>query len=154
MKVYLAAPYSMKNTVSEAAEELRGLGIEVTSRWLTEPHDPKIHMSALQPKDHEIYGTRDIEDVAKADLMVLWTDPTQSIIRQGRTAEMGMGLMINHLGRYYPILVVGMQYENIFHYQKNVEHFESWEKVRTALEMMQANYNQVMEEVRQHNQGL
>lgn len=128
MKTYLAAPYSTKEYVTKCAQELRDLGIIVTSSWLNEPHVPGMQMSELTPEQHQKYAMRDEIDVREADVFVFFTDPTGIIVRGGRHVEFGMAVI---LGK--PICVVGNQHENIFHFLPNVFHFESWDTAKTRL---------------------
>ncbi len=132
LKVYLAAPYLMKDEIQARAEELRASGIVVTSSWLTEPHAPSTQMADITPEQHRTYAIQDMKDVRAADILVFWTDPTKTIIRAGRHVEFGVALGIG-LTRKIPIFVVGTEYENIFHYMPQVTHFDSWEKVKDLL---------------------
>jgi nucleoside 2-deoxyribosyltransferase len=124
MNVYLAAPYSMKDTIRERAAELRRLGITVTSSWIDEPHKPSTQMHELSHEEHQKYAKQDIDDIVHADIFVFHTDPTGTIVRGGRHVEFGMALMHG-----IPVLVVGMEYENIFHHCSKVHHFASWTEV-------------------------
>ena len=66
------------------------------------------------------------------------TDPTRTIIRQGRTAELGMVLGLNVVrNKKVPVFVVGLEDENIFHHAPEVSHFEGWEEVRDLLLSLQ-----------------
>ena len=85
-------------------------------------------MHELPHEDHQVYALRDIEDVRAADILVLFTDPTKTIFRAGRHVEFGMAIILG-----IPILVVGGEYENIFHHLPQVIHFSTWEKVKTHL---------------------
>lgn len=138
MKVYLAAPYRSKDQINVYAAELRKGGITVTSTWLDEPHKPATQMAELTHEEHQKYAIQDIKDVASADVLVLWTDPTRTIIRQGRTAELGMVLGLNVVrNKKVPVFVVGLEDENIFHHAPEVSHFESWAQVRDMLLSLQ-----------------
>ena len=128
MKVYLAAPYVRKDEIKARAEELREAGIEVTSSWLEEPHKPSIQMHELTHEEHQEYAMNDVRDVLAADLLVFFTDPTKAIIRAGRHVEFGMAV-----ARYMPIVVVGCEFENIFHHLSNVTHYESWTEAKQML---------------------
>jgi nucleoside 2-deoxyribosyltransferase len=131
MKIYLAAPYSRKDEINKYAAELRAGGVIVTSSWLEEPHKPDTQMQDLPHDINQGYAVQDVKDVAAADILILWTDPTKSIIRQGRTAELGIWIGLNHARhRHAPVFVVGLEDENIFHHCPEVSHFESWELVR------------------------
>ena len=133
MKIYLAAPYHRKDEIKKYAISLRGFNIEVTSTWLDEPHSPTTEMRELSHEQHQKYAIKDVDDVVIADGLVIFTDPTQSIVRQGRTAEMGMAIAINRMVRPMPIFVVGNLYENIFHHMTDVQHFEDWDTTKKAV---------------------
>ena len=131
MNVYIAAPYRMKELIKERAAELRAGGVVVTSTWIDEPHKPSTQMQDLTHEEHQAYAVQDVKDVMAADILLLHTDPTKSIVRQGRTVEMGIFVgrrAATH--RALPIFVVGLEYENIFHHLPQVTHFATWEEVR------------------------
>jgi nucleoside 2-deoxyribosyltransferase len=133
LKAYLAAPYSMKDVIKERAAELRAAGVEVTSRWLEEPHRPTTQLHELTREDHQFYALQDVEDVRNADILVFQTDETKTIIRAGRHVEFGIAIGIALERAFFPIFVVGQDHENIFHYLPQVTHFESWEVVKNYL---------------------
>ena len=138
MNVYLAAPYSMKDTIAERAKDLADFGILCTSTWVTEPHDPKIQMSELTPEYHQKYAIQDVQDVQRSDIFVFHIDPSKTIVRGGRHVEFGIfiGLHANYDGSLRePIFVVGEDHENIFHYLPNVRHFANWEAALNALKI-------------------
>jgi nucleoside 2-deoxyribosyltransferase len=85
-------------------------------------------MQELTSAEHQAYALQDVEDVKAADVLVFWTDPTKAIVRGGRHAEFGMAVILG-----IPILVVGKEHENIFHYLSDVTHFETWYDVREKL---------------------
>ena len=132
LKVYLAAPFQWKDEINKRADELRALGIEVTSSWLLEPHKPTTQMHEVDPKIREQYAIRDVADVSAADILVFQPDTTKTIIRAGRHVEFGIAIGIG-ISRPLPIFVVGDDYENIFHHLPQVRHFPSWGHVTTAL---------------------
>ena len=132
MKVYIAAPYSMKDTIKERAAELNALGIIVTSSWLNEPHKPTTQMSELPHEVHQKYAVQDVLDVAAAEIIVFHTDPTKTIVRAGRHVEFGIAVGIG-LTRQMDIFVVGEDRENIFHHLPQVRHFATWEAAKNAL---------------------
>jgi nucleoside 2-deoxyribosyltransferase len=139
LKVYLAAPYSMKDVIKARAEELRAAGVEVTSSWLDEPHAPNTQMHEVTPAEHRQYALQDVKDVAAANVVVFHTDPTKTLIRAGRHVEFGIAVGLG-LSRALPIFVVGDERENIFHYLPQVTHFYSWESVKELLcELTTAN---------------
>jgi nucleoside 2-deoxyribosyltransferase len=128
MRVYIAAPYSMKDIIALRAKELADHGIECTSTWVTEPHKPTIQMDELAAAQHRFYAIQDVNDVKRAHIMVFHTDPTKTLVRAGRHVEFGMAAVLN-----IPILVVGEERENIFHYLPFVEHFPTWEAALNEL---------------------
>lgn len=128
MRVYLAAPYSYKEQLRVYRSELKSIGITVTSRWLDEPESPKVVLSEVDNELKKKYARQDYIDVAAADAVVFFTDPTHTIVRGGRHVEFGLALAWE-----LPVFVVGEK-ENIFHYFRNVHHFENWEQTKNALE--------------------
>jgi nucleoside 2-deoxyribosyltransferase len=132
LKVYLAAPYVMKDVIQERATELRVVGIEITSSWINEKHKPTVQMHEITKEEHQQYALQDIQDVVAADILVFHTDPTKTIVRGGRHVEFGIAIGIG-LTRHMPILVVGQDHENIFHYLPQVTHWDSWDQVKKAL---------------------
>ncbi len=132
LRVYFAAPYSTKETMRVYAEELRARDIIVTSSWLEETEKPSVQLQEVSEAKNREYALRDVQDVSAADILVLWTDPTKKIIRQGRTAELGVAVGIG-LTRVLPIFIIGNEYENIFHYLPQVTRFSTWDEARQRL---------------------
>jgi nucleoside 2-deoxyribosyltransferase len=129
MRVYIAAPYSMKDTIKQDADDLLKYNITCTSSWVLEPHKPTTQMQDLTHETHQKYALQDVEDVLQADVLVFHTDPTKTIVRGGRHVEFGMAVMMNRLGSSTPIYCVGMEEENIFHHLPQVKHFATWADV-------------------------
>ena len=50
LKVYLAAPYQMKELIRDRTLELQTLGINVTSSWVNEPEKPTIEVHEVAPQ--------------------------------------------------------------------------------------------------------
>jgi nucleoside 2-deoxyribosyltransferase len=134
MKIYLAAPYVQKPDIEQCAAELRKGGVVVTSSWLDEPHKPSTQMHELTHEEHQAYAIRDVKDVRAADVLVLFTEPTKTIVRAGRHVEFGIAVQ-----RGIPIYVVGEEYENIFHHLPKVVHFKHWSVLRDFLIQMADN---------------
>lgn len=130
LKVYLAAPYSWKEQMQAYRTELNDMNVEVTSRWLDEPHKPTTQIGDLEPPDFQKYAIQDVNDVRYADVLIFFTDPTKTIVRGGRHVEFGIALE-----RGMDIYVLG-PHENIFHYLANVTHFENWDQLKNALQRM------------------
>src|SRR5215831_1650625 len=108
MRVYIAAPYSCKESARIYALEFIKCGIEITSRWLEEPEAPSVQLKDVSTETLRRYAQQDIEDVLAADLLVFLTDETKSLIRAGRHVEFGVAL-----GKRIPIYVLG-EPENLF----------------------------------------
>lgn len=121
MKIYLAAPYQRKDFINLLATELRKLGLEVTSSWLNEPHSSNTQPQELTEEKRREYAIQDVIDIRRADIFVLFTDPSKTITRAGRHVEFGIALE-----RGMPIYVIGSERENLFHYYPGVMHFADW----------------------------
>jgi nucleoside 2-deoxyribosyltransferase len=128
IKIYLAAGYSKKNEIRERANELRQLGVEVTSRWLDEPHDPNHVMGELTPEDYREIAVVDIEDIRRAGSFALFTqDPTVPFVRGGRMVEFGYAI-----AKEKRVFVIGPR-ENIFVYLPQVEVYATWEEFKERM---------------------
>jgi len=128
MKVYLAAQYPWKDTITKYAEQLRANGIEVTSSWLEEPHAPNTKLQQLPDEQHTYYAMNDLNDVDRSDMLVLFSvDPSTAVPRGGRHVEFGYAL-----GKRMPVIVVGPK-ENIFHYLPCVRHVANFESLLNLL---------------------
>ena len=131
LKVYLAAPYVMKDLMKARAETLRNLGIEVTSTWLDEPFKPTQGPEDLTPEQNRDLAENDISDIHDSHIMVFQPDDTKTIVRAGRHVEFGIALALE-----MSIFVVGETRENIFHYGPNVTHFPTFTHVvRTLVDL-------------------
>ena len=117
MKIYLATKYLAKERLLAPRDQITKLGHNVVSRWLDEAADADTH--------HEMYqaAIRDLEDIRKADLLIL--DTFDEDYRAGREVEFGMALGLNR-----EVWLVGPR-RNIFHHL--VPHFDSWPDVLDCL---------------------
>jgi nucleoside 2-deoxyribosyltransferase len=114
MKVYLAAPYAVRDTVRDLAAELARIGFTITSSWLDEKHDitPGTEKAATDLTDAQVsaHARQDMNDIDVSDLLVLFT-------AKACGAEGGGGRHIETgyaLARGIPVIVVGDP-ENVFH---------------------------------------
>lgn len=139
MRVYLAAMYARKQEMQAKAEELRALGIEVTSRWLLETSKPGI---ALKEAQQEL-GTKglrgiartDIQDILRADVTALFTeDPGLPTVRGGRHFESGFAYAVSFYSNGQCKLITVGPRENIFHFLPDVQNFPTWEQAKQYLE--------------------
>ena len=136
MKVYLAAPYSRKDQIKAYSEELHAWGIDTTSSWVDEPHVPDIQMHELTHQDHQKYAERDVADIVSANCLILFTDPTKTIVRAGRHVEFGIALGLREAGKSMLLWVVGSEFENIFHHLSGITRFQNWGAAKVALRAM------------------
>lgn len=128
--IYLAAQYSQKDDIAVKSAELRAADYVVTSTWTDEPHDAHMSVKDVTPEDLLMYAERDLREIRKADIFVLFTvDPDQPTKRGGRHVEFGyaMGLDVD-------LCIIGPR-ENIFHFLKDdVQVFEDWDEFVAWLE--------------------
>lgn len=136
MKVYLAARYTRREELCGYAEQLRQLGLEVTSRWLEGNHElPKTPagdaVDGVPVYDTKIRGKfarEDYLDCLSADVTISFTEePRSSNGRGGRHVEFGIALAN---GQH--VIVVGHR-ENVFHCLEEVEFCETWADALTEL---------------------
>lgn len=100
LKVYIAAPFPIRDRAVSVMHVLELKGIEVTSRWLKAPD--------TMTDEH---ARKDLDDVAAADvLLALNPDGWEERGTGGRHVELGYALA---LGK--PVLLVGER-SNIFHH--------------------------------------
>lgn len=111
--VYLSARFDRRDELNRYRDELESLGIEVTSRWLTDP-TPDLTDDAWR-----ILAAKDRGDVARADVFILFAERDRDG-GGGRHVEFGMALA---LGKR--LIVVG-EVENLFQRLEGVEVVSSW----------------------------
>lgn len=124
MKVYLAAPYSLRNEIRYATKALlEDHGHTVTSRWLEEAHaiSPASTGPASGFSDEAAakFAMDDLEDIRGSQALVMYTgDPWKRDHHTGgRHLETGYAL-----GLGIPVLIFGPEPENIFHRLPGVLH--------------------------------
>ena len=130
MRVYLAGPYQWKERLGIYRSALLQAGLECTSTWLDEAEKPDTQLHEVYEQTLEKYAECDLEDVERADALVLFAVPPTDapIPRAGRHVEFGYALALQ-----IPIIVVGCK-ENIFHYLKRrVQHAETWDAALATL---------------------
>lgn len=114
MKIYLAGPYAARTTLAGYAEELRSIGITVTSTWLDETHDINAGTegaaTALTDSQVALHAATDIDDVRRSDILVLFTAASVGCEGGGgRHVETGIAIALHK-----PVLIIG-EPENVFH---------------------------------------
>lgn len=118
MRIYIAAPFIMKETCRVYERVLREAGHIMTSRW----HG----LDGENLKDGDEWARKDIADVAAADAL-LAVNPIEwmNAGTGGRHVEFGAALM---LGK--KIVIIGVR-SNIFHHMSDVVLIDTceWEKL-------------------------
>lgn len=132
LRVYLAARFSRRDELREYAADLAALGIDVTSRWLTEEHPEIIEEPGgeLSGSTEELAGIayNNLADIRGADILVLFTEPVDRPPRRnGRMVELGYALGLSKTA-----IIVGPR-ENVFCWQTGVLAFEDFDVARQWL---------------------
>ncbi len=109
--VYLAGRFSRRDEFNGYAKTLRVAGFRVDARWLVENHEWYGEHDAAAIEAARGFARDDLEDVARADAVLVFTEPPNpgGRNRGGRHVEFGIAL---GLGK--DIYVVGSP-ENVFH---------------------------------------
>lgn len=144
-RIYLAGPSAWHPRLRMYANELRAMGMTVTSRWLDE--DPSVlngEIDRLSDKYCADVAFRDVQDIAACNIFVLFT-PTEdeldnpeiskkSWARGSRHYELGISSGLRLLNaalsgmiNTYPFIIVCGPRENIFHAQEHIERFDNWD---------------------------
>lgn len=147
MKVYLANFFSKKAQVADYAEELKALGIGVTSRWFNESIPHNAEMSEVPEAYHRETAVADVEDILNADAFVIFTsEPADleaisksALARGGRHWETGFAFAAGK-----EVILCG-QRENVFHYLPDVLQFDTWADVKDYLTLAKGNEYQTVE---------
>lgn len=124
MKLYIAAPWVRQSETRDRAEQLKSLGIEVTSRWLTE--DPEAEQTPTYQQERALI---DLEDIRAADYFVLLAEHDSRT--GGKHFETGYAYAIGKR-----VLVVG-RHENVFHHLPEIVYVSSWDNAMTKLHFVQ-----------------
>jgi nucleoside 2-deoxyribosyltransferase len=124
MRIYIAAAYSRKFSVQDAAAILEAKGHDVVSTWHQEIYLPTVQLKELSPGVLRDLAFRDIKELSDCDTLVFFAEPQESQPpRGGRHVEFGIALA---LGKR--IIVIG-EAENLFHYWPKVEVMDSLDGV-------------------------
>lgn len=114
MRVYIAAPYAARKQALAYAQDLCGLGFDVTSSWVNEDHEigPGTTGAAPALSDDEAgrHAATDLDDVDRADVLVLLTAGSEGA-EDGGGRHVATGYALAE-GKW--VVVVG-EAENIFH---------------------------------------
>lgn len=131
MKVYLAAAFCRKDEILGIAEELRSLGIEVTSRWLVEQKDIPTDRSRAT----FLAGRAqiDLDDIDRADVLVRFSDDLSSPTVPSHLATGSrMGETLWALAHNKTVIVVG-GYQCVFDYLPQVVHVKNVDVLKYTL---------------------
>lgn len=125
MKVYLAASWSLKHELAKARDELAGMGIEVTSRWLDAPDAESMKTADIKHSLDKaaIHAGTDLQDIDRADVVLVITDAPSTT--GGLHVEFGYAA-----GRGKRVLVCGPRL-NVFH--ALTEHWPDWRTAARSL---------------------
>ena len=119
MNIYIAASFRRVEEANHVAARLRALGMVVTSRWLNGSH--QVHgskaaeavegeMPEIPLAEGRLFANDDVEDISKADVLVVLTDrPYSTQSRGGHHVETGLALGMGKL-----VIIFGPR-ENAFH---------------------------------------
>lgn len=118
MKVYIAAPYPIRDAAIAVMRELEAAGLEVTSTWLKAPDSLNDQHARL-----------DLADVARADVLLALNSPDWANQGTGgRHVEFGYALALQ-----IPIVILGAR-TNIFHHLSDVILLENADHLAQRLE--------------------
>lgn len=122
MKVYLAHNYAAKDwLLHEVIPQFEGMGIEVTSRWIRvsqhiDPYSPQVQIDEAE---------KDVQDVLRADALVLFTDQFGDRPGRGKYVELGMAIVARK-----KIILVGKEHKNtVFYYLPTIQHCATIDEV-------------------------
>jgi hypothetical protein len=144
MKVYIASWFASKDAMKQHAQDLRALGIEITSRWLEEKVAGNIQIKDVADDYLRETAQIDIEDILSASIVVLNVPsvedlkaadiPVSSWARGGRHFESGFQYALMMLSQYLPtriqdrghrrLMLVGHK-ENVFHYLDGIKDIQA-----------------------------
>ena len=110
MKIYLASRFSRGRELQGYRDELRQIGLMVTSRWL-DGHGVGAEANAVYTDETlATFAVEDLEDIEQADVLIAFTEYRGvGYMSGGRHVEAGYALALR-----IPIIVVGPA-ENIFY---------------------------------------
>lgn len=121
--VYLAARWSMREQVEVYAQQLKAIGIDVTSRWLTDPEHRATEQGDAQAFNAKLAG-HDVYDVEQADALIYF-GPGGT--RGGSHVEFGMALAFKKR-----LFWVGDR-EHVFSWMPRVEVHQNWPELLSYL---------------------
>ena len=118
MKVYLAAAWGRRLEIVAVAERLRELGVEVTSRWLTEEANMSMDSDSFAAERAAI----DLADVDAADTLVRFTDALSEQSVDSRLVSCARMVEFGYAKKAGKRLYVCGGHQNVFDYLPEVIH--------------------------------
>lgn len=119
MRIYLAARYGRREEIEGYANLLAEDGHEITARWV---------YGGEEGLTREDIALLDFEDVERANLVVGFTDPYESLNKGGaRHFELGLGFALGAA-----TYIVGPK-EIVFHHLPEIEQFDTFEEFRKEI---------------------
>lgn len=131
MRIYLAAPWTHRDTAREVARDLVGAGHSITTRWWEHREVPGYLSSSCPEEEFAELAEQamlDLDGVAHADVFVL----LNTGVSEGKAVEMGVAIASG-----VPIILVGTR-SNLFHYTDVVEVVDGIDQLLMALDNMEA----------------
>jgi hypothetical protein len=119
--VYLAAQFERKEEMRKYRDELKELGITVTSRWI----EPNLQEEVLDVNNlaqewmrGAQYAISDFDDIRRSVTFIMFTN---GLGRGGHHTELGIALTMNR-----DVIIIGKR-ENVFHCLSGITVFQDWE---------------------------
>lgn len=130
MRLYLAGPWKRRKEIQGYAQELRGLGIEVTSRWLNQGGDDE--GDGHCPEElQEKFALIDLLDIEHANALVAFTEAAGSPAHTGgRHFEAGYAVAKRRM-----VFVVGPR-ENVFYCLPGIRQFDGFDEFKKHLSVV------------------
>jgi hypothetical protein len=131
MKIYLAAWYERNAEMRLVRDELKGMGYEVTSRWIDQ-HAGELTESmnsgdiASNPAAAEEFALTDLRDIDDATMLIFFASPNGEG-KGGRFVELGYAIASRKL-----IIHIGKR-ENVFCALSFIAHYETWDDAKASI---------------------
>ena len=124
MSIYLAATYTRLTEMQEYARRLRAAGHSILSRWIYGGHETH---DIAGDTEKARFAREDLEDLDRADAVLIFTEFTGALSSGGRHVEFGYAL-----AKGKRAIIVGER-ENLFHYAPGAEQVENFEEALKLL---------------------
>ena len=150
VRAYLAAPFAFQPRMRMYAQELRALGMQVTSRWLDEKVSLTTEVTELSEDYCAETAFMDIKDIAESNVFILFTPTDEELAnpdiskkawaRGGRHFETGLACgmrlvnaLLTGMEHTYPVILVCGPRENIFYAQEHIVRHDNWDQTVSYL---------------------